>query len=153
VTDQEPTGLPEAPGISLGVLMFIPYRHMEQRILAAVVDAGHPITLAQARIFQRIDHPGSRLTSLAESAQLTKQAAGFLVDQLERSGYVERVQDPQDGRARLIRITRRGYDAIAVASAEQATIEAEWARHLGPQASEELRQALERLREITDPFR
>ena len=153
MTNKAPEGTPAPPEISLGVLMFIPYRHMEQRILAVVADAGHPITLAQARIFQRINHRGSRLTGLAESAQLTKQAAGFLVDQLERAGYVERVPDPHDGRARVIRITRRGYEVIAVATAEQAKIEAEWARHLGPRATEGLRQSLERLREITDPFR
>lgn len=153
MTDLTPEDPGRAPEISLGVLMFIPYRHMEQRILAAVVDAGHPITLAQARIFQRIDHQGSRLTSLAESAQLTKQAAGFLVDQLERAGYVERVPDHGDGRARIIRVTRRGYDVIAVATAEQANIEDEWTSHLGPRASKGLRTTLERLREITDPFR
>jgi DNA-binding MarR family transcriptional regulator len=153
MTDPAPEGLPRAPEIGLGVLMFIPYRHLEQRILAVVLEAGHPITLAQARIFQRVDHRGSRLTSLAESAQLTKQAAGFLVDQLERAGYVERAADPEDGRARIIRITERGYDVIAVATAEQAKIEAAWARHLGPRATRDLRQALERLREITDPFR
>lgn len=153
MTDGATKGPAGAPEISLGVLMFIPYRHMEQRILAVLVDAGHPITLAQARIFQRIDHHGSRLTSLAESAQLTKQAAGFLVDQLERAGYVERTPDPGDGRARVIRITSRGYDVIGLATAEQANIEAEWARHLGPRATEDLRQTLERLREITDPFR
>ena len=153
MTDQEPESSPGGPEISLGVLMFIPYRHMEQRILAVVVDAGHPITLAQARIFQRVDHQGSRLTSLAESAQLTKQAAGFLVDQLERAGYVVRAPDPADGRARVIRITRRGYDVIAIATAEQAKIEAEWTRHLGLRATQDLRQTLARLREITDPFR
>jgi DNA-binding MarR family transcriptional regulator len=153
MTDKMPGSLARAPEISLGVLMFIPYRHLEQRILDVVVDAGHPITLAQARIFQRIDHHGSRLTTLAESAQLTKQAAGFLVDQLQRAGYVERAPDPSDGRARIIRITRRGYDVIAVATAEQARIEAEWIRHLGPRATRSLRQTLERLREITDPFR
>jgi len=90
-TPSDPSGEPE---ISLGVLMFIPYRHMQQRILDVVVDAGHPITLAQAWILQRVDHQGSRLTTLAESAQLTKQAAGFLVDQLERAGYVERGRIP-----------------------------------------------------------
>lgn len=151
--DDASEGSLRAPGISLGVLMFIPYRHMEQRILGVIVEAGHPITLAQARIFQRVDHQGSRLTTLADSAQLTKQAAGFLVDQLERAGYVERAPDPADGRARLIRITRRGYDVIAVATAEQAIIEAEWTRHLGPRATEDLRRTLERLRDITDPFR
>jgi DNA-binding MarR family transcriptional regulator len=138
--------------ISLGVLLFIPHRHMERRILEAVVAAGYPITLAQARLFQRVDHRGSRLTQLADSAQVTKQTAGFLVDQLERGGYVERVLDPLDGRARLVRITPRGYDVIAVASTEQARTEAEWTRHLGMQAIAELRQTLTELRIITDPY-
>src|SRR5689334_20298315 len=99
---------------------------MEQRILDAVVAAGHPITLAQARVFQRLDPEGSRLTQLAASAQVTKQTAGFFVDQLEEAGYVERVPDPSDARARLIRISDRGLDAIAAARAAQDQIEEEW---------------------------
>lgn len=138
--------------ISLGVLLFIPYRHLEQRILDAVIAAGYPITLAQARLFQRVDPGGSRLTRLAESAQMTKQAAGFLVDQLERQGYLERVADPSDGRARLVRITPRGYDVIAVATERQSAIEAEWTRHLGQQTIDQVRRALARLRDITDPY-
>lgn len=138
---------------NLGVLMFIPYRHMEERVLEAVSAAGHHITLAQARVFQRIDQHGSRLSRIAESAQMSKQAAKFLVDQLERSAYVERVPDPSDGRARLVCITPRGHDVIRVASVEQHRIEAEWAAHLGGPATDELRRALLQLREITDPYR
>lgn len=137
---------------SLGVLLFIPYRHMEQRILEAVVAAGHPITLPQARLFQRVDPGGSRLTALAAAAQTTKQAAKFLVDQLEAGGYVERVQDRDDGRARLVRITDRGRQVVETATAVQTMIEREWSQHLGEQATEELRTTLLRLRQITDPF-
>ena len=140
------------PGPSLGVLLFLPYRHMEQRILDAVVAAGHPITLAQARVFQRVGADGSRLTDLAAAAQVTKQTAGFLVDQLEQAGYVERVRDPSDARARLVRITPRGHAAIAVARAVQDDIEAEWRRHLGAAETDRLRATLLRLREITDPW-
>lgn len=140
------------PGPSLGVLLFLPYRHMEQRILDAVVAAGYPVTLSQARVFQRIDADGSRLTDLAAAAQVTKQTAGFLVDQLAAAGFVERVLDPTDARARLVRITPRGYDAIAVARGVQDEIEAEWSAHLGPREVERLRSSLLRLREITDPW-
>ena len=55
------------PDPGLGVLLFIPYRHLEQRVLHAVNEAGYPITLAQARMAQRIDDTGSRLTHLALS--------------------------------------------------------------------------------------
>ncbi len=137
---------------SLGVLLFIPYRHMEQRILQTVEAAGYPITLAQARLFQRIDEQGSRLTRLAEAAQVTKQTAGYLVDQLEDAGYVQRSADPDDSRAKLVTITERGRAGIAVARQKEEAIEAEWAAHLGPRASRQLRAALVRLREITDPY-
>ncbi|MEU1282401.1 MarR family transcriptional regulator [Streptomyces sp. NPDC005805] len=126
---------------------------MENRVFAALAEAGYgDITVAQARVFQRLAPGGSRLTELAEAAQVTKQTAGFLVDQLERAGYVERVPDPRDGRARLVRITPRGEATVPVAQAVVAEVEAEWARHLGPRRMAQLRRALTRLREITDPF-
>lgn len=146
------TGGVTAPGMSLGVLLLLPYRHLEQRVLDAVVAAGHTISPAQARVFARIDHGGSRLTRLAAAAQVTKQTAGFLVGELERHGYVERVPDPDDGRARLVRITPRGYEVIAVAEPVQRAVEAEWRRHLGTRRMAQLEALLTDLREITDPF-
>ena len=139
---------------NLGVLLFVAYRAMESRVLDAVAAAGFDdITLAQARVFQRIGPGGTRLSELAAAAQVTKQTAGFLVDQLERAGYVERVPDPTDARARLVRIGPRGAAAAPVAAAALAEVEAEWAAHLGVTAMSQLRRALGRLREITDPFR
>ena len=143
---------PDRTEPNLGVLLFLPYRHMEQRILEAVTAAGYAITLPQARFFQRVDREGSRLTQLAEAAQVTKQAAKFLVDQLESGGYVERVPDPTDGRARLVRATRRGEDVIALAGTVERAIEQEWRDHLGEPATAELERALVLLREITDPW-
>lgn len=138
----------------IGLLCFIPYRAMEARVLAALADAGFAdVTSAQSRIFQRIGPDGTRLTDLAEQACVTKQTAGFLVDQLERAGYVERVPDPSDARARLVRIAARGAAAIEVARKVEAEVDAEWERHLGARETERLRLALSRLREITDPYR
>ena len=85
----------DAQPIDLGVALFIPYRYMEDRIFRAIQDAGFDDwTLAQARVFQRIAADGSRLTDLADQAQMSKQSAGVLVDQLERLGYVRRVARP-----------------------------------------------------------
>ncbi len=137
---------------SLGVLLFLPYRHLEQRVLQAVHDAGYSITLAQARVFQRVDPDGSRLTRLAESAQVTKQTAGYLVDQLEDGGFVERIPDPADARARLVRITALGRQVVAVARREQGQVEGEWLAELGPRRTKALRQALLDLRPLTDPY-
>jgi DNA-binding MarR family transcriptional regulator len=137
----------------LGVLLFIPYRHMEDRIFRALQDAGFDDwTLTQCRVFQRIAPNGSRLTDLANQAQMTKQSAGVLVDQLERLGYVRRVPDPTDGRARLIAIEERGQRAVDVAMATVDEILSEWKSYLGTRNFALLQQILGQLREITDPY-
>ncbi|WP_138734582.1 MarR family winged helix-turn-helix transcriptional regulator [Modestobacter excelsi] len=140
------------PAQNTGLLLFYPYRAMETRVLAALTEAGHEVTLAQARLLQRVAREGSRLTDLAAQAQMTKQSAGSLVDQLEARGYVERVPDPRDGRARLIRPARRGLEAADLAAPVVAAVEAEWTAHLGEETMAALRAALTRLREVTDPW-
>jgi len=80
---------------NIGLLCFIVYRAMEARVLADLAAAGFgDTTAAQGRVFARIDPDGTRLTDLAERALITKQTAGFLVDQLERAGYVRRFPIP-----------------------------------------------------------
>jgi DNA-binding MarR family transcriptional regulator len=133
--------------------MFVANRSAETRVSAAVRRAGYPdITLAQARIGARIAPEGTRLTELAEQAQISKQTATHLVGQMERSGYVERTADPTDGRGRLVRFTEKGLDVIRIAREEEAKITAEWTAHLGERRTRQLREALSMLREITDPY-
>ena len=139
--------------MNTGLLLYIPYRHLENRVMDAIRAAGFDVTLAQARLLQRLDPDGSRLTALAEAAQVTKQTAGFLVDQLEKAGYVQRVPDPTDGRARLIQATDKAREATPPAEAEIARIEAEWEAHVGKRRMAQLRETLEMLCEITDPYR
>jgi DNA-binding MarR family transcriptional regulator len=135
------------------LLMFIVQRYAAGRIYDAVREAGlGDITIAQSRLAVGIDPEGTRLSVLADRAQVAKQTATALVDHLERAGYVERVPDPADGRARLVRLTARGEQLIPIARAQERLIEDEWEAHLGPRRMRQLREALERLREITDPY-
>ena len=118
--------------LNVGLLLFLPYRAMETRVFEGLAAAGFDdLTPAQARVFQRIAPEGSRLTDLAAQAGITKQSAGFLVDQLERAGYVDRVPDPADGRARLVRIAERGARSVEASRGIVAEVEAEWTAHLG----------------------
>ena len=136
------------------LLMFIAARAAGDRIFRAMHDAGFDdVTIAQGRLLMGLDPGGTRLGTLAERAQVAKQTATALVDRLERAGYVERVPDPSDGRARLVRLTPRAQDALPIARAEEDRIEAEWRAHLGPERMDQLREALTSLREITDPYR
>ena len=138
----------------LGILLFVANRALEQRAFDAVVAAGiTDITLAQARVAARISPEGSRVTDLAEQARVTKQSAAFLVDQLEAAGYVERVPDPTDRRARLVRLTSRARRVAEVADAEVQRVLAEWADHVGQERLLQVHKTLRDLREITDPWR
>lgn len=137
---------------NLGLLLFIPYRALENRIFAALAAAGYEITPAQARVLQRVNDNGSRIGELAEAAQVTKQTTGYLVDQLERAGYVTRTPDPTDARARLVHLTDHARSMIPIGDTVITEIEAEWAAHLGRRRIDQLRDTLTRLREITDPY-
>ena len=135
------------------LLMFIAQRYAEGRIYDGIRAAGFDdFTIAQGRLAMGIDPEGTRLTVLADRAHVAKQTATALVDNLERSGYVERVPDPLDGRARLVRITARGREVIPVARANEQAIEQEWTAYLGPRRMRQLREALELLRVVTDPY-
>src|SRR5215204_1918895 len=134
--------------------MLIAARSAGDRIFRALHEAGFDdVTIAQSRLLMGLDSGGTRLSVLADRAQIAKQTATALVDKLERAGYVERVPDPSDGRARLVRLTPRAEAAIPVARAEEDRIEAEWRAHLGDELMDQLRQALTALRDITDPYR
>lgn len=136
-----------------GLLMFIGARHVEQRVSDAVLAAGYDdLTPAMARAAARLRDDGIRVTDLAEQARITKQSASVLIDQLERRGYVERVPDPSDARARLVVLAPRGREVQRVARREERAIEREWARHLGAERMAALQDALVALREITDPY-
>jgi DNA-binding MarR family transcriptional regulator len=136
---------------NLGVLLFVANRALEQRAQEAVIAAGvTDITLAQARVAARIGPMGTRVSDLADQARITKQSAGFLVDQLETHGYVERVPDPTDRRARLVRLTPRAHKVVAVANAEVEQVLSEWANHVGADRLRQMHETLLDLREITD---
>ena len=95
-------------------------------------------------VFGGIDpETGSRLTDLAERAMMTKQSVGEVTSDLERLGYVERVPDPDDGRAKLIRLTPKGQDAYAVGQRVIGDIEREWADRYGEERVAGLREVLE----------
>ena len=94
--------------------------------------------------FIDVEH-GSRLTDLAERSGLTKQAVGEAATELERLGYLMRVPDPRDRRAKIIMLTPRGVEAVATGRRLFAEIEREWAEEFGDELLAGLREAVERI--------
>lgn len=86
---------------------------------------------AHLQVFGAIDWQGTRLTELAARANMTLPAMSELVDDLQGAGYLERRRDPRDGRAKLIRPTRKGRHAIVQALRAVREIEEDYARIVG----------------------
>ena len=129
-----------------GILVRVLYQDVVRRVSAGMADAGfEDIRPAHTAVFQHIETDGSRLTDLAQRAQITKQSMGYLVDYLEQRGYVERRPDPTDRRVTLICLTDRGWDQIRAALSIIAAIEDDWARRIGESRIEQLRDDLTEL--------
>src|SRR5215510_8733281 len=84
-------------------------RLVNERAIARVRErTGRPVRVAHTTLLPHVDLEGTRLTVLAKRLGVTKQAAGQLVDELEQFGMLERVADPADARAKLVKFSRRG---------------------------------------------
>ncbi|MGO9972440.1 MAG: MarR family winged helix-turn-helix transcriptional regulator [Solirubrobacteraceae bacterium] len=101
------------------------------------------IRISHGCVFGNIDPDGSRLTDLAERAHMTKQSVGEVTSDLEQRGYLERVPDPSDGRAKIIRLTERGRDAQAIGRGLIDDIERDWAERYGAERVAAIRDALQ----------
>jgi len=101
------------------------------------------IRVTHGCVFGNIDPDGTRLTDLAARARMTKQSVGEVTSDLEQRGYVERVPDPSDGRAKIIRLTERGRAAQTLGVGLIDEIEQEWAERFGAERVAALRDALE----------
>ena len=96
-------------------------------------------------VFRFVRGDGMRLTVLAEMAGMTKQSVGEIVDDLVARGYVKRIPDPEDKRAKLICLTERGDRAQATGLALFAKVEKQWAERYGAERIERLRELLEEI--------
>lgn len=122
------------------------YSALGHRIVAGVVAAGFPQRPAHSGVFAHIDlEGGTRLTELARRANITPQAMGELVDDLERMGYVTRRPDPDDRRAKRIALTRRGVACVQAGLKTIAQIDRELDALLGERKAAELRRMLDRI--------
>jgi DNA-binding MarR family transcriptional regulator len=130
----------------IGPLLRFPLQAIRERIREEVAAAGYDdLGPAHFNILQAPTPDGVRPTDLAARGQMTKQAANRLIRHLERRGYLRLESDPTDQRARIVRLTERGWQLIATIRATVEEVEREWSRQLGPLRFEELRNMLEEL--------
>jgi DNA-binding MarR family transcriptional regulator len=131
----------------LGRLLQEAQRALADELLQNLAERGYTdVRAGHAAVFMHIDRrAGTRLTELARRARMTKQGMMLLVDDLEERGYVRRVPDEEDGRAKVVRLTARGRRYVAEARRAVNAVEARARRLLGDRRYEALRSALEDL--------
>lgn len=133
---------------SLALLLRVVYQHHSQAIESALRAAGfNDIAPSAGNVFPFIRPEGITISALAELAGVRKQTMAQAVEQLERGGYIERRDNPNDRRSRLVFLTERGRKVTPVTHAAAAAVEQRWAGLIGTDELEHLRQELRRLLE------
>jgi DNA-binding MarR family transcriptional regulator len=128
---------------SMGVLLRLLYQLYSLEIQSALRDAGFDdINPAAANVFTFLTSEGATVSELANLAHVRKQTMAQTVEQLERSGYVERRPNPSDRRSQLVFLTARGKRIPPVTHRAAAAAEKRWARQYGRDELETLRVSL-----------
>jgi len=129
---------------STAQLLFRAARLLNEWALATVrEETGNPnIRAAHTSLLPHLGFQGTRLTELADKLGVSKQAAFQLVEELEAQGMVEKVADPADGRAKLIRFSKRGERALMEGLRVLGQIERTLSATIGRKRFEALHDAL-----------
>jgi len=127
----------------IGALLRMSVETVRERMLERLHERGFDdLAPAHLIVMQYPGPQGLRPSDLAAQLRMSKQALNYLLGELERLGYVERLPDPDDLRSRRISVTKRGDAIAAVIREAVGEIEAEWTEQLGAGRFEELRSLL-----------
>ena len=133
-------------GFLIGALVAITSDALRQQARERLAAAGfEDVRPAHDVVFALLRAEGDRIVELAKRAQMTKQAMGYLITYLEEHDYLERMPDPADGRAQIVRRTKRGWAFQRAARQVVQEIQTEWAERFGV---ERMQQLIELLRDL-----
>lgn len=122
------------PGYELPLQLFAAFRAVIDAAHADLARHGHPdVKPLHGFVFQAIGTHGTTAVELGARLGVSKQAAGKTIANLEQQGYVERAADPNDARRKLVRLTAKGLDMLAVSARSFDAIQARWAETIGPE--------------------
>lgn len=130
----------------IGALLRMPYELVRERMLEHLHEHGFDdLDAPHLNVLQYPGPDGARPSDLAARLRISKQALNYLLGQLERLGYLERVADDADLRSRRIALTTRGQEALRVIRDAVAEVEAAWSEQLGAERFTQLRALLHEL--------
>jgi len=135
----------------IGALLRVPAQAIHRRIISDLNAAGFDdLRVPHMAVLQFPGPDGGRPGLLAERAGMSKQAMNQLLKSLEGLGYLARSDAPDEGRARIVRLTKRGRAAYAKIHDILQAIEDEWRAELGAKDFTQLKTLL--LRVWTSPL-
>jgi DNA-binding MarR family transcriptional regulator len=130
----------------IGALLRVPAQAIHRRIITELNAAGfEELRVPHMAVLQFPGPDGVRPGVLADRAGMSKQAMNQLLRSLEALGYVARSDAPDEGRARIVRLTKRGRTAYAKIHEILRDIEHEWSTELGDKQFTELKRLLLRV--------
>lgn len=130
----------------IGALLRVPAEAIHRRIIRDLNAAGFKeLSMPHMALFRFPGPDGARPGVLAERAGISKQGMNRLLGSLEELGYLVRSAAPDEGRARIVRLTERGRAAYAKALEVLREIEREWRAELGPKDFAQLKRLLFRV--------
>jgi DNA-binding MarR family transcriptional regulator len=130
----------------IGALLRVPGQAIHRRIINELNSAGfEELRVPHMAVLQYPGPDGGRPGLLAERAGMSKQAMNQLLRSLEGFGYLARSDAPDEGRARIVRLTKRGRAAYAKIHEILQDIEREWSAELGPKQFTQLKELLLRV--------
>lgn len=136
----------ETEDMLIGALLRVPAQVIQRRLIQELNAAGfRELVVPHMAVLQFPGPDGVRPGVLAERAGISKQAMNQLLRSLEKLGYLVRSKPPGQGRARVVRLTRRGRAAYAKIHDVLRVIEREWSTELGPSHFHQLKKLLLRV--------
>ena len=130
----------------IGALLRVPAQAIQRRIIQELSAAGFKgLRIPHMAVLQFPGPDGARPGTLAERAGMSKQAMNKLLRSLESLGYIVRSHSLNEGRARIVRFTKRGHTMYAKITEILTEIEREWSDELGPKPFAQLKELLFRI--------
>lgn len=121
-------------------------RAFNERVMNQSQASGHAgLRASFNQVLCRLSSRGTRIVDIANSCRITQQAAGQIVGELEKLGYVKRKPDSSDKRAKQLILTAKGERLMADCDRHAAALDTELNAALGAAALAEFRDSCARL--------